>query len=313
MIAVCLFSTVVGFQPGPGVRDDPHMVGLKGQKIDWAGVDGAWYALIKNHDPDVTVNLRLTAPLPEEFPHRQLVSGVAIMSSGHSLVLEFKNPYSTDLDGCPRGNPQCLANGGIRVVVDGRTLSDFLIGSDALELADGIKLSASNLPMECWQFGGAKIWAKQYEDMMSQSRELTTDSFEGWILKSVNMAAPDWCAKFMSEQHIHEVKSSHSIFKVDTTSMTVRVNAGINHQGDGEVDWDGRVLPDLDFWQMDVGLEGLQITDTISGILGETARPMYDAKGNVVMEGLEAMRGTVEDYEVSGPLDTDFALLHSNT
>ena len=62
-----------------------------------------------------------------------------------------------------------------------------------------------------------------------------------------------------------------------TSSVTVGLNVGTNFQGNGGVDWDGRVLPDLEFWQMDVGLDGLSLdNDSLIGILGETARPNVD-------------------------------------
>ena len=81
-------------------------------------------------------------------------------------------------------------------------------------------------------------------------------------------------------------------------------------QGNGDLDWDGRVLPDLEFWQMDVGLDGLSLeNESLSGLLGETARPVLDTNGDPVMKGPESFRGTVEDYRMSGPLGTDFALL----
>ena len=63
------------------------------------------------------------------------------------------------------------------------------------------------------------------------------------------------------------------------------------------------------FWQMDVGLHGVSIeSDTLSGVLGETARPVLDNDSHAVMKGDEAFRGTVEDYRVSGSLGTEFAL-----
>jgi len=124
------------------------------------------------------------------------------------------------------------------------------------------------------------------------------------------MAAPDWCAKYIAENSLADLQSTHAVFKVETSTVTVRLNAGVNYQGDGEQDWDGRVLPDLEFWQMDVGLDGLDAeSPALSGILGETARPVYDENGFAVMEGFEAFRGTVEDYRVSGASGTHFALL----
>lgn len=83
--------------------DDPHMKGFRGQTIDWSGIDGGWYCHIKDDIVDLHVNIRVTAPLPDEFPRRQLTTGVAILSEGHSLVIEAKDTYNISTDGCPRG------------------------------------------------------------------------------------------------------------------------------------------------------------------------------------------------------------------
>lgn len=139
---------------------------------------------------------------------------------------------------------------------------------------------------------------------------MSRESFEQWILKHAekNMAAPDWCAEYISERGLADVQSTHTVLKIASPSVSVRVNVGINHQGGGERDWDGRDLPDLNFWQMNVGLEGLVVGDSLSGILGKTARPVLDDNGDPIMEGMEAIRGTVEDYRVAGALGVDFLL-----
>lgn len=41
-----------------------YMKDLRGQKIDWSGVDGGWYNTIKDDDAGLVINIRLTAPLP---------------------------------------------------------------------------------------------------------------------------------------------------------------------------------------------------------------------------------------------------------
>ena len=293
------------------VIGDPHMRGLRGQRIDWSGVDGAWYSLIKDDNAELNVNVRLTAPLPEEFPDRQLVTGLTVMSQGHSLTIEVKNPYTVDTDGCPAGVSPCLANGGLRVVVDGQEEDELLGFSRQVPVVDGtMSMSASNLPVECRQFGGDKIWARMYQEMLEGRRQLAGESLEEWILRFDNMAAPDWCAKFIAENDLADLQSTHAIFKIDTPAVTVRLNAGVNYQGDGEMDGEGRLLPDLEFWQMDVGMDGLNIDNpALSGILGETARPVHNANGDEVMEGFDAFRGTVEDYRVSGALGVHFPLL----
>lgn len=94
------------------------MQGLRGQRIDWSGVDGGWYSLVKDDVVKFQVNLRLSAPLPEEFLDRQLITGLSILSHEHSVVIEVKNPYDTATDGCPHSISPCLANGGLRMFVD---------------------------------------------------------------------------------------------------------------------------------------------------------------------------------------------------
>lgn len=74
--------------PGSDTCGDPHLQGLRGQRIDWSGVDGGWYSLVKDETADIQVNVRVTAPLPVEFPERQLITGLGIVSGGHSVVIE---------------------------------------------------------------------------------------------------------------------------------------------------------------------------------------------------------------------------------
>ena len=290
--------------------DDPHMQGLRGQAIHWSGVDGGWYCLVTDDNANLHVNVRLTAPLPEEFPDRQLITGLSVMSEGHSLVIEVKDPYDVSTDGCPSKTWPCLADGGLRAIVDGKEVYGLLPSSRHQYVADDIAVSASNLPVECRQFGGDKIWARMYEEMREGRRQLAAgERFEDWVLRFDHMAAPDWCTQYIAQHDLADVQSNHAILKIVTSTVTVRLNVGTNFQGNGELDWDGRVLPDLEFWQMDVGLDGLSIeSDTLSGILGETARPVLDEDGHAVMEGDEAFRGTVEDYRVSGSVGTEFAL-----
>ena len=299
--------------------DDPHMQGLRGQTIDWSGVDGGWYCLVTDDNANLQVNVRLTAPLPEEFPNRQLITGLSIMSEGDSLVIDVKDPYDVSTDGCLGEMTPCLADGGLRAIVDGEEVAGLLHSSRNEYVADSIAVSASNLPVECRQFGGDKIWARMYDEILQGTRQVAVgadrrqlsagERFEDWILRFDHMAAPDWCVQYIAHHDLADVQSNHAIFKIVTPAVTVRLNVGTNFQGNGQLDWDGRVLPDLEFWQMDVGLHGLSIeSDTLSGILGETARPVLDDDGHAVMKGDGAFRGTVEDYRVSGSLGTEFAL-----
>eukprot|EP00752_Nemacystus_decipiens_P016770 g15007.t1 len=288
------------------------MRGLRGQKMDWSGVDGGWYCLIMDDNAELNVNVRLTAPLPDEFPDRQLVTGLTVMSEGRTLTVEVENPHTVDTHGCPEGVSPCLANGGLRMVLDGLEDDELLRFSREMPVGDGaITVSATNLPVECRPFGGDKIWARMHQETPEDRLQLIDgETLEDWILSFDRMAAPGWCAKYIAENDLADLQSTHAIFKIDTPTVTVRLNAGVNYQGGGELGWDGRVLPDLEFWQMDVGLDGLDVENpTLSGILGETARPVYDENGQEVMEGFGAFRGTVEDYRVSSALGVYFTLL----
>ena len=268
--------------------------------------------MIKDTDPDLHVNVRLTAPLPEDFPDRQLITGLSIIYEGHSLVIEVQNPYDVKTNGCPSGITPCLSNGGLRAIVDGEEVDGFLRFARDEYVSDGITMSASNLPVECRQFGGDRIWARMYDEMLQGKRMLALEErFEDWILRFDHMAAPGWCKEYITQHGLDDVQSIHAVIKIDTSSATVRLNVGTNYQGNGELDWKGRVLPDMEFWQMDVGIHGLSLeSQSLSGILGETARPVLGKDGRPIMEGHEAFRGTVQDYRVSGSLGTDFALIY---
>ena len=268
--------------------------------------------MITDADLSFHVNIRLTAPLPEDFPDRQLITGLSIIYEGHSLVIEVQNPYDVKTNDCPSGITPCLSNGGLRAIVDGEEVDGFLRFARDEYVSDGIAVSASNLPVECQPFGGDRIWARIHDEMLQGKRVLSLgERFEDWILRFDHMAAPDWCREYIAKHGLDHVQSNHAVFKIVTPSATVRLNVGTNYQGNGELDWDGRVLPDMEFWQMDVGLDGLSLeSQSLSGILGETARPVLGEDGLPIMEGYEAFRGTVQDYRVSSSLGTHFALLN---
>ena len=290
--------------------DDPHVQGLLGQRLEFSGVSGAWYSFLKDAYTGLDVNIRLSAPLEEEFPDRQLVTGVSVLYQDHSVVIQVLDPSHTITNGCPDGVSPCLADGGLQVTVDGKERPDLLSPSMDVSLPGDTFISSSNLPVECRMFGGDKKWAQMYEEMLQNQRSLLAHSFEEWILESKNMAAHDWCTKYVAEKGLANVQSSHAVFKIETPYITLRLNAGINSQSQGELNWDGRVLPELEFWQMDLGLEGFDRQNSLSGVLGETAYPVLGHDGKMVMEGPDAIRGNVADYRVAGALGTDFELLH---
>lgn len=250
---------------------DPNLQGLNGQKMDWSEIDGGWYSVIRDVQASVKVNVRLTAPSSDEFSKRQLITGLGVLSQGHSLVIEVKNPYDIGTDGCPQGVSPCSANGGLLAVLDGREVDDLLSFSKQAHGAHEMKVSAFNLPVECRPFGGDKTWARIHEISLQASRELRVidEPFEDWILRFHHMAGPDWCTTHIEDNDLEDLQSTHAVFLIETPSVTVRLSVGINARTLGELDWGGRVFPDVTFWQMDVGLDELsREIPSLSGILG---------------------------------------------
>ncbi|CAN0241248.1 unnamed protein product, partial [Ectocarpus fasciculatus] len=117
----------------------------------------------------------------------------------HQPSIQVTNPYETHMnDGCPDGvSTPCLANGGLSVTVNGEKDTDDnpLLHPVRAEILPGgsMEVSAANLPVECWGFGGDAIWARRYADMMAQGRRTESgQSFEDWVLSFDHMAAHDW-------------------------------------------------------------------------------------------------------------------------
>lgn len=220
----------------PGTGGDPHMIGLQGQKIDWKGQDGAWYALLAEPKEDIQISVRLTAPLSAEFPDRQLLTAVAIKyEGGHSVVIETKNPYTVETDGCPdEFNGPCLAEHSLRFTVDGE--EQMLVPADHAPLLGGAFITASNLPTECQPYGGDLIWANTFADMAEHRslEERESMSLDEWVMSwSTTTAAPSWCETFIAANGIGgllEYRGKHAVFKIEAPSLTVRLHHGTNHQ-----------------------------------------------------------------------------------
>ena len=78
---------------GSAICNDPHVQGLLGQRIEWAGVSGASYSFLKDVDAGLDVHVRVTVPLEEEFADRQLITGVSVLSQG---CLLYTSPSPRD-------------------------------------------------------------------------------------------------------------------------------------------------------------------------------------------------------------------------
>ena len=303
------------------------MVSLQGQKINWAGVDNAWYCLL-SYGSDLHLNIRVSVPMPEEFPDRKLISAVSILTDDglQSLVVEVKNPYSTNTDGCPKDSPvPCLADGGLRILVDGEEPAALQAPSENVRLPGSypVIVSTANLPAECRPCDGDRIWATQFADSTTNRRNLRSDAvaFEQWILQPDNLAAPTWCAKFLEEggsAGLLSTRSEHATLRVETPVASVRINVGVNYQ-ELETAPDGTMLvPELEFWQTDVTFDGLLLSNNVAGLMGDTSRFVSDDKehfvldseGRPVLSGPGTLHGPVESYRVAGPFDRDVEKLH---
>ena len=253
--------------------------------------------------------MRVAVSVQQESPHRQLVTGVSVLFGEHSFVVEANSPYSAGRSGCPPGVVPCLAGGALKFSVDNEqsaALHGFL---DGARFHNGIVLSATHVPAECGQFNGGDgggIWATTYGETAQGQKAFAGEAFEQWVLMFRDTGRPDWCAKYIAERDLADVQSTHALLRIETPLITVRVGFGPDYRGGGVDRRDGRPLWNLDFWQMDVGLEGLRVGNTLSGALGETARTSPDSKGRVMMSRPDAIRGFGADYRVSGPLGVEF-------
>ena len=309
----------------PGIFNDPHVTGLRGQRYDWFGEDGGWYAFLSTQD-QLQMNLRVTSHLPTAFPERQLVTGVAlVLEGGHTIMVDIVDPLdlaptchdTTDVanDGSALG--PCLVNGGLRVTVDGR---EEMQGAGESHFEGGIHITAVNLPLECQRFGDYLMWGDLNEkqklmhaDRNLRSPGLVTSIFD-WLLEDSVMTAPPWCVKYPEELNgdvaaLAGLKSNRAVLRIESPNLSLRVNVGINTEQEQTLE-DGRMVPTASFWQMDVRVEDAKDIAIAKGMLGETARLVHDEQtGKAVMTGLGVLRGDVEDYRVMHPLGTEFKQL----
>ena len=71
----------------------------------------------------------------------------------HSIVIEVKDPHSLE-SSCPAGVSPCLADGSLRVVLDGE---EALNAPGTVVLGEEVQVSAVNLPGACRSFGFEKV------------------------------------------------------------------------------------------------------------------------------------------------------------
>ncbi|CAM9288994.1 unnamed protein product [Ectocarpus sp. 8 AP-2014] len=289
---------------------DPHMTGFLGQKFDFTGEDGGWYSVIA--DSNMNVNMRVTSPVAD-LPEITYITGLSVLTTDtdgleHSIVIEVAEPHDLD-SSCPVGVSPCLADGALIVLLDGE---ESLLAPGTVVLGGDVEVSAANLPGACRSFGFEKYWErKKLENARAGRRLRTTPSMGEWILEDPTATNMDECAEYVARAEAEEGgvfahQSEHASFQIVTPKATVRLSHGRLHQIAMRDPTDRFDLPDHLTWQMNMAIHHEEVSHAAKGILGQTFVPTRDADGKSIMTGLEAIRGTEEDYRVDGALGVDF-------
>ena len=131
------------------------MTGFRGQRFDFTGEDGAWYAILSAL-PSVHLNMRVTSPIPS-VPEITYITGIAINTTdaagvAHTIVISVTDPHNLDST-CPVGVSPCLAQGSLTVELDGGVA---LLAPGEHVLGPNVAVSAVNLPGACRSFGFEK-------------------------------------------------------------------------------------------------------------------------------------------------------------
>eukprot|EP00904_Undaria_pinnatifida_P011625 jgi/Undpi1/7593/HiC_scaffold_23.g10066.m1 len=287
------------------------MRGLHGQKFDFSGQDGAWYATL--HDELFSVNMRVTAPIADLDKITYITGlGVSITDASsvvRTVVLTVDSPLEMQSE-CPNVGEACLADGALTVELDGikRTTPG------EVPLGGGVFFSAANIPGECRSFGFEKYWQKkaaaQNTLVASDTRRLNIEPASLWILSDEHKTNPVECRAYvrrsMNEGTLFDHQSEHTSIQIRSGDLSIRVNHGKIHQVAMRDPSDQYDLPDHIAYQMNIEFERLNIGDNPQGVIGATAHITKDENGEDIMFGPDAIPGEEEDYRVSGPLYTHF-------
>lgn len=290
------------------------MTGFLGQRFDFTGRDGTWYALISD-SPTMHLNMRVTAPVPS-VPAITYITGLSLLTTDfdgfeHTIVISVNNPHVQD-SVCLLNVSPCLADGSLNVVVDGE---EVLLSPGELELAPGVELRAVNIPGECRSFGFEAYWEKKKEESAMSGRRLTAETMpmDEWILADPTATDLAECTEYVArttrkEGGLFEYQSEHASFQIVTPEVTIRLSHGRLHQLSMRDPTDQFDLPDHMTWQMNLAIDRSDMRQDAKGILGETSVPTRDADGAKIMHGMASIRGDQEDYAVEGPLGTAFVM-----
>eukprot|EP00752_Nemacystus_decipiens_P008269 g7394.t1 len=294
------------FDPTDGAEacGDPHMTGFLGQNFDFTGQDGGWYSLIA--DANIQVNMRVTCPVPD-LPEITYITGLSVLTTDangfdHSIVIEVQNPHTMD-SCCPADASPCLAEGSLRVTLDGE---EALLAPGTVSLSPDVQVSAVNLPGACRSFGFEKYWElKQLQNARIGRRLGERLGMGEWILADPTATNMDECMEYVARANLEDGglfahQSEHASFQIVTPAATVRLSHGRLHQIATRDPTDQYDLPDHLTWQMNMAIDHTEVNRDARGVLGETFVATRDASGKPIMTGMEAIRGTQEDFSDVG-------------
>lgn len=282
------------------------MTGFRGQTFDFTGEDGEWYCLI-SESPSMHLNMRVTTPLPSQ-PEITYITGLSVVTTDsegldHSIVVEVADPYSLE-SACPAGVAPCLADGALRVTIDG---SEELLQPGHVPVAAGVSVSAVNLPGGCRSFGFEKYWEqKTQEYALASGRRLAAEQGMGeWVLDDPTATNMEECLEYVArataggDEGMFEHQSEHASFRIVMPAATIRLSHGRLHQLPMRDPSDRFDLPEHTTWQMNLAIDQNDVSREAKGILGETLVPTLDERGMPIMQGMGAIRGSPEDCEWS--------------
>lgn len=294
------------------------MTGFHGQKFDFIGEGGSWYALISEL-PTMHVNMRVTSPVPS-LPKITYITGLSVITADddgllHTVVITVKDPHNLN-SGCPGGVSPCLADGSLSVVLDGR---ETLREPGSVMLGPDVEVFAVNLPGECRSFGFEKYWEREKREYALQAdhRRLGESVDMGeWILgdpTATNMVErTEYVARAMADKDgLFSYQSEHASIQIVTLKATIRLSHGRLHQLAMRDPTDRFDIPEHLTWQMNMAIDRTGVSRTAKGVLGETFVPTLNSNGAPIMHGMEAIRGTEADCEWSGLCSKDMSHEHT--
>eukprot|EP00904_Undaria_pinnatifida_P007892 jgi/Undpi1/4232/HiC_scaffold_16.g07598.m1 len=190
---------------------------------------------------------------------------------------------------------------------------EVLFAPGTASLAPGVEVTAANLPGECRSFGFEQYWERKELEYAQAHRRLQAAEYMGdWILGDPTVTNMAECIEYvagalMDGNALFHHQSEHVSFRIVTPNATIRLSHGRLHQLPMRDPTDQYDLPDHLTWQMNMAIDHSNISQNAQGIIGETFVPTRDANGDMIMHGMECIRGEQEDYYVEGPLGVFFA------